>query len=114
LLAEGDRRTTWLAEMAREPVGMASLFEYRRMPRPDRHDSRWGYIGNMFVRKQFRNRGIGSALLGTLLATAEERDYVRLVLSPSPNAVRFFERAGFALPHPSAADHRLLVHPMRP
>jgi GNAT superfamily N-acetyltransferase len=47
-----------------EPVGMASMFEYRRMPRPRRPDSRTGYVSNMFVREDVRNRGIGSALLG--------------------------------------------------
>ena len=35
LAADGDRRTTWLATVAGEPAGMASLFEYRRMPRAD-------------------------------------------------------------------------------
>ena len=29
---EGDRRTIWLAELAGEPVGMATLYEFRRMP----------------------------------------------------------------------------------
>jgi GNAT superfamily N-acetyltransferase len=60
LAAEGSRRTTWLADVGDAAVGMASLFEYRRMPRPRTPDSRWGYVGNMFVRKDFRNRSIGS------------------------------------------------------
>src|SRR4051794_4141355 len=36
LAEEGSRRTTWLAALGGSPAGMASLFEYRRMPRPDR------------------------------------------------------------------------------
>ena len=63
MAAEGERRTTWLAALVDRPVGMASLFEYRRMPKPGREDSRWGYVGNMFVREDSRNRGIGAALL---------------------------------------------------
>src|SRR5215207_4096021 len=59
LAAEGDRRTTWLATLAGAPVGMASLFEYRRMPRPGGPDSSWGYVSNVFVREDARNRGIG-------------------------------------------------------
>jgi hypothetical protein len=42
LVADGGRRTTWLAEAEGEPAGMISLFEYRRMPKPGRPDSRWG------------------------------------------------------------------------
>jgi GNAT superfamily N-acetyltransferase len=109
LAAEGDRRTNWLATLAGTPVGMATLFEYRRMPRPGRPDARWGYLGNMFVREEFRNRGIGSALLAAIVAAADERGYVRLVLSPSAPALPFYRRAGFIVPDDAAGDHRLLV-----
>src|SRR4051794_1349164 len=71
LEAEGERRTTWLAWLDREAVGMASLFEYRRMPRPGRPDSRWGYLSNMYVRAEYRKRGIASALLAAIIATAD-------------------------------------------
>ena len=95
LATEGDRRTIWLAATGGEDVGMASLFEYRRMPRPGRLDSRWGYVGNMFVRPEHRGRGIGSALLAAITATADARGYVRLVLSPTARAIPLYHRAGF-------------------
>lgn len=108
LAAEGDRRTIWLASVSDSPVGMASMFEYRRMPHPGRPDSRWGYVGNMFVREEFRDRGIGSALLVALIAAADERSYVRLVVSPSVRAQSLYRRAGFIVPD-SAGDDRLFV-----
>jgi GNAT superfamily N-acetyltransferase len=111
LADEADRRTTWLAWVGPDAVGMASLFEYRRMPRPGRPDSRWGYLGNMFVRDKFRNRGIGSALLQAIVALAEERGYARLVLSPSEQAVSFYARVGFIVPDDSVGGDRLLVRP---
>jgi len=112
LAIEGDRRTTWLAALGDSPVGMTSLLEYRRMPRPGHPDSRWGYVGNLFVREDVRNRGIGSALLRTIIAAADERDYARLVLSPSVRALPFFRRAGFIVPDDAAGDDRLLVRSM--
>jgi GNAT superfamily N-acetyltransferase len=112
LADEGDRRTTWLAALAGAPVGMASVFEYRRMPRPDRPASRWGYVSNMFVREDARDRGIGSALLTTIIGTAEERGYARLVLSPSERALPFYRRAGFVVPDDAAGGDRLLVRPL--
>ena len=111
---EGDRRTTWLATLGDAPVGVASVFEYRRMPRPGRPDSRWGYVGNMFVREDFRDFGIGSALLRTIITAADERCYARLVLSPSARALPFYRRAGFIVPDDTAGDDRLLVRPRRP
>jgi GNAT superfamily N-acetyltransferase len=113
LEAEGDRRTTWLAALGGAPAGMASLFEYRRMPRPGRADVCWGYVGSMFVREELRDRGIGSALLDAIVAAADERGYVRLVLSPSARAVPFYRRAGFVVPDDTAGDDRLLVRPAR-
>jgi GNAT superfamily N-acetyltransferase len=112
--ADGERRTTWLAALGDVPVGMASVLEYRRMPRPGRPDSRWGYVSNMFVRENFRDRGIGSALMTTVIAAAEERSYARLVLSPSARALPFYRRAGFIVPDDTAGGDRLLVRPARP
>jgi GNAT superfamily N-acetyltransferase len=89
LALEGSRRTVWLATLSRRPVGMASVFEYVRMPRPGLPDSRWGYLSNMFVREECRNRGIGAMLLARIVATADELGYARLVLSPNPRAVPF-------------------------
>ena len=113
LAGEGERRTTWLAEVAAQPVGMASMAEYLRMPKPGVPDSRWGYVSNVYVREGLRGRGIGSALLAALIAAAEERAYERLVLRPDPAALAFFARAGFVDADAGAGDHRLLVRARR-
>ena len=113
LRREGARRTTWLAMLDNTPAGMSSMFEYWRMPRPHTPDSRWGYLSNMFVREELRDRGIGSALLTVLIEEAERRGYARLVLSPSERAVPFYQRAGFVVPDQLAGGDRLLVRPSR-
>jgi GNAT superfamily N-acetyltransferase len=95
LAAEGERRTTWLAELGTDPIGMVSMLEYRRMPWPDRADSCWGYVSNTFVLAEHRRRGVGSALLAAVIATALERAYARLVTSPSTDALPFYRRHGF-------------------
>ena len=95
LHGESGHRTMWLAEIDRRPVGMVSLFEYRRMPKPGLPDSAWGYVSNMFVREEMRGRRIGAALLDTVVAAADERGYVRLVVSPADLARPLYRRAGF-------------------
>jgi GNAT superfamily N-acetyltransferase len=114
LADDRERRTSWLAESGGEPIGMASLFEYRRMPRPGRLNSRWGYVSNMFVREDFRNQGIGAALLAALIDVAEERSYVRLVVSPSNDALSLYRRVGFLLPGSMEGADVLLVRPGAP
>lgn len=111
--AEDERRTTWLATGGGRPLGMVSLFEYRRMPKPGRRNSRWGYVGNLFVREDSRNRGIASALLAEIIAAAERRSYARLVVSPSTEAVSLFRRAGFVVPREVTDADLLLVRPGR-
>jgi len=112
IATEGDRRTIWLAELNNQPVGMSTLYEFRRMPRPGRMDSRWGYLGNMFVRADRRNQGVGSALLSAVIDAAQERRYARVVLSPTARSVPFYRRAGF-VDADGAASERLLMRPIR-
>jgi GNAT superfamily N-acetyltransferase len=102
---ESARRVTWLAELAGEPAGMVNLTVFDRMPQPGRDPGRWAYLGNAFVLSAFRNQGIGSALMGALLRYADERRYVRVVLSPSERSVPLYQRHGFR------ADGGLLVRP---
>lgn len=109
---EGERRTTWLALVAGRAVGMVSLFEYRRMPKPGRLDSRWGYVGNMFVCEDSRRRGIGSALLAQVISAAHERCYARLVVSPSAQASSLYRHAGFVTPGQTADVDVLLLRPV--
>lgn len=106
---ERDQRLTWLVEHAAEAAGMLNLLVFTRMPRPDRPESRWGYVANVFVLAAHRGRGAGTALVRAATTYADERELARLVLSPSPRSVPLYARAGFD------ADHPLLVRrPGRP
>jgi GNAT superfamily N-acetyltransferase len=92
---ERSRRIMWLAEDGDRPVGMMNLASYERMPRPGRALSRWGYLGNVFVRAEYRNRGIGSQLISAALNYADQNGFARVVLSPTDRSVPLYERAGF-------------------
>jgi len=92
---ESSRRIIWLAEADGGLVGMMNLVVFERMPRPGRAPSRWGYLGNAFVLAAHRNQGIGGQLLSALLGYADEKGFVRIVLSPSERSIPFYERAGF-------------------
>jgi len=105
--AEAPRRSFWLATEDGEPVGMANLVTFERMPGPGVDASRWGYLGNMFVASAHRGRGVGRALLDAVISHAEAEAFERIVLSPSERSLAFYRRAGF-----HSADE-LLLRPRR-
>ena len=54
-----------------------------------------GHIGRMAVLQSFRDRGVGSALLGELIAIAAERGLREVVLNAQVQALAFYEKHGF-------------------
>jgi GNAT superfamily N-acetyltransferase len=97
---ERHQRVTWLAELDGAPVGMLNLLVFTRMPRPvppggSRRPTQWGYVANVYVAAAHRDRGLGRLLLDAAVAHADEHGFARLLLSPSPRSVPFYERAGF-------------------
>ncbi|WP_280384021.1 GNAT family N-acetyltransferase [Nocardia wallacei] len=93
--AESPHRTTFLAEIDNDAIGMVNLAIFERMPRPGRPGSRWGYLANAFVLAEHRGRGIGAALLDAVITHAQDRGCARIVLSPTERSVPFYRRAEF-------------------
>lgn len=54
-----------------------------------------GTIGRMAVLKDWRRRGVGRALLQTLLDLAARQGLTHVTLSAQTHALGFYERAGF-------------------
>ncbi|GGC56799.1 GNAT family N-acetyltransferase [Hoyosella rhizosphaerae] len=97
-------RTVWTAYHAGDAVGMVCLTHFERMPSPAVLASgSWGYLGQLYVRATARGMGLGSALVGQVLAEAEKRAYSKVVLSPSEESVPLYLRCGFT------DDHGMLI-----
>lgn len=96
---EKDQRVTWLADLDGRPVGMLNMLVFTRMPKPQppggTWPGQWGYVANVYVQHGLRDGGVGRVLLDAATAYADEHRFARLVLSPSPRSVPFYERAGF-------------------
>lgn len=54
-----------------------------------------GTIGRMAVRREWRGRGVGEAILRVLLERARERHFANIEIHAQTHAVAFYERAGF-------------------
>ena len=72
-----------------------------------------GTLGRMAVLKDWRGRGVGRALLHTLLDLARTQGLTRVTLSSQTHALGFYERAGFrAIGEPfmdAGIPHRKMV-----
>jgi predicted GNAT family N-acyltransferase len=54
-----------------------------------------GRIGRMAVLKEYRRRGVGSALLAALLDYARQEQYAGIYLHAQVDAIPFYEKHGF-------------------
>jgi len=54
-----------------------------------------GHIGRMAVRKEWRGRGVGAAILGALIAEARRLGHAEVALSAQTHALEFYRRFGF-------------------
>jgi GNAT superfamily N-acetyltransferase len=95
LATEVGHRRSYVAEDDGSAIGMASLVVMRRMPRPGRPPSDWGYVHQFFVVSERRSTGVGSALMAALIREARAGGLTQLVLNPTERSVTFYERHGF-------------------
>ena len=94
--AERSTRTFFLAHHDGEPVGMANVKHYTRMPAAGMASAgHWGYVGNVFVLADQRNEGIGRALMEAIVEWAGAEGLEHLRLAPSPRSIPFYARLGF-------------------
>ena len=56
-----------------------------------------GQIGRMAVLKEWRNKGIGQAILQTLIRLATDKHYPPLYLHAQVTAIPFYEKSGFII-----------------
>ncbi len=83
---------TFVACAAGAVIGSASLVFYRRLAGPQR--SPW--LANLFVREDWRDRGVGSALVCFVRDYARQQQIDRLHLFTTDQAV-FYRRRGWTL-----------------
>jgi GNAT superfamily N-acetyltransferase len=97
-LTQGLASGAWAYWIARDAgLIVAQIFVQRiaKVPKPNRLDDTFGYVTNVYTRPAYRNQGIGSQLLGHVIAWADEQELENLVVWPSERSIPFYTRAGF-------------------
>jgi GNAT superfamily N-acetyltransferase len=108
-LAREARATTFVAEEAGAPVGLAA--GVRGVLAPGYVAADVAQLTALVVTERARRRGVGRALVGAVAAWARDRGCRRLTAATGPGrpaARAFYERLGFA---PVGDDHVLRLAP---
>jgi GNAT superfamily N-acetyltransferase len=92
--------TCWLArqqeqEQQEQPVGLVLVQLIEKVPNPVVEPEALGYVSSLYVRPQWRGRGIGDRLLGTAVGFCRDNGVEAVLLWPSPRSVPLYERQGF-------------------
>ncbi|MEV4822630.1 GNAT family N-acetyltransferase [Micromonospora sp. NPDC049274] len=85
----------FVAEMDGRVVGAAWLLLAQRVPSNESLDRWYGDVQSVQVREEYRNRGVGGALMAALLAEARTRGLLHVTVHSSRRAVDFYRRNGF-------------------
>lgn len=85
-----DRAIHFVAISGREVVGTARLVVKGKSGR-----GKSGKLGRMAVRKDWRGKGIGTALIGFIRKVSEKRKLIRLYLHAQESALSFYRHLGF-------------------
>lgn len=85
----------WMGWQGSRPIGVVSVIRVAKLPSPDDPAGAWGYLTNVYLLPEFRNQGIGSALLAVATDWARQQQLELLLVWPSARSVPFYLRAGF-------------------
>lgn len=76
-------------------IGTAGMFVVDRPPAIGAVNTREARLVNVYVTEAWRGRGVGFALIGACIDTAQRTGVRRMLVDDTPAGRRIYERAGF-------------------
>jgi len=96
MAAHAETHLPFVAEIDGYVVGAAWLLVAERVPGNESLDRRYGDIQSVMVREEYRNRGIGGALMAAILTEARTQGLLHVTVHSGRRAVDFYLRNGFS------------------
>jgi GNAT superfamily N-acetyltransferase len=94
--AHAETHRPFVAEVDGYVVGAAWLLIAERVPRGASLVRRYGDVQSVMVRQQYRNQGIGAALIAAILTEAHTQHLAHVTVHSGRRAVDFYLRSGFS------------------
>lgn len=96
-LASDDWRA-WVARAEGRLVGAMWLQTVHRVPIPGKRAGPIGYLTNVYVAPNHRDRGLGAELLERVTIWCRDEGYSLVIVWPTERSVPFYRRGGFGRP----------------
>ena len=98
--------TAYLAELDREPIGMAWLAHAERVPEPAALSRRTGDLQSMYVLPAHRGQGVGTRLIQAVITAAATFGLEALSVRAGRRSLPLYKRLGF-----TTSDHVSISSP---
>jgi len=96
-LASDDWRA-WVARIGDELVAAMWLHALHRVPVPGKRAGPIGYLTNVYVTPEHRNRGLGAEMLHQITARCRVEGFSAVIVWPTERSRPFYRRGGFTRP----------------
>ena len=85
----------WIAEINGRIISHTNVIIAYKIPRPGKINRKYGRLSTVRTIPEYRNQGVGSALMETVKTWSKEQNLEELLVGPSEQSIQFYERAGF-------------------
>lgn len=76
-------------------VGCGGLCLHREMPSPENETGKCGHLMNIYVRKEYRCKGVGEQIVRWLIEQAKKHGVVKITLDATAEGKPLYESIGF-------------------
>lgn len=90
-----DSHLAFIATFDGEEAGCGSLCLGDELPSPDNPTGRCGYLMNIYVREDYREKGLGHAIVKRLIEEAKSRNCHKIYLETTSVGRSLYESLGF-------------------
>jgi len=95
-LRRGSCWKCWIAEWNQMPVGSVWAQLIEKIPNPIAKPESYVCLTNLYVREQYRGKGVGAMLLSEVLAWSKSNNAHTVILWPTERSKPFYLRHGFS------------------
>lgn len=85
----------WVAEENEKVISHIYIEVIQKVPRPGRTTFPFAFMTNVYTVPEYRNKGVGSKLLGSINKWVKENNYEFVIVWPSEESINYYKKNGY-------------------